>query len=48
MFRIPLYVYPVEKRSGADNVSGLSAHARLWLGPEMVSTEGEEEGSSTR
>ena len=26
----------VEKRSSADKISGLSAHARLWLGLEMV------------
>jgi len=26
----------VEKRSAADRVQGLSAHARAWLGPEMV------------
>ena len=26
----------VEKRSAVDRVAGLSAHARLWLGPEMV------------
>ena len=26
----------VSKRSDVDRVSGLSAHAKLWLGPEMV------------
>ena len=35
----------VEKRSAADKVSGLSAHARLWLGPEMV-LKGEERAAA--
>ena len=26
----------VQKRSSVDRVAGLSAHARLWLGPDMV------------
>ena len=26
----------VQKRSSADRVAGLSAQARLWLGPDMV------------